>query len=153
MKKILWIAVVAVGVIALAGGAFAAPPLDVPVDVTAAVTQKCVVTSNGTLDITIDPELAGPQAFTAVQPQAKCTKTQGASTASVVAVSTNGFTLVGAGLTPIPYSFTFNNTVVGNGFGAAADVAFNIGGSVAAADANVAEFGSFTDTVTMTLTY
>lgn len=153
MKKILLAAVVAVGVLALAGGAFAAPPLDVPVNVTAAVTQKCIVASPGTLDITIDPDLAGPQAFTAVDPVAQCTKTKGAATAAVTAASTNGFTLVGAGLTSIPYAFTFNNAVVGNGFGAGAPVAFGIGGSVAAADANVAEFGAYTDTVTLTLAY
>jgi hypothetical protein len=42
---------------------------------------------------------------------------------------------------------------VGNGFGAAADVDFNIGGTIAKADAEVAEYGNYTDTVTLTLTY
>lgn len=154
MKKVLLMAAVALMVIAMAGGAYAAAPLDVSVDVTAVVTQKCVVTSNGLLDITIDPALAAPtQAFTAIQPSAQCTKTKGVTTASVAATSANGFTLVGAGLTPIPYALTYNPAVVGNGFGAAADVDFNIGGTVAQAAAYVAEYGSYTDTVTLTLTY
>ena len=155
MKKNLIMAAVAVIVIAMAGGAYAAPPLDVTVGVSATVTQKCVVATPGTLDITIDPAPAGVQNFTAVQqPSAKCTKTKGVTTASVSAVSANGYTLVGVvGLTPIPYTFTYNATVVGNGFGAGADVDFNIGGSVTAANANAAESGSYTDTVTLTLTY
>jgi hypothetical protein len=153
MKKILLVAVLGiVGV--MAGSSFAAAPLDVQVDVNAAVTQKCVVTSNGTLDITIDPaSAAATQAFTAVEPSAKCTKTKASTTAAVAATSLNSFKLKGAGLTDIPYTFTYNSTVTGNGFGSAADVDFGIGGTVAQADALVAEYGSYTDTVTMTLTY
>jgi len=156
MKKILLAAAV-LGIVGLmAGSSFAAPPLDVQVDVTAAVTQKCEVASNGTLDIIIDPaSAAATQAFTAVQPSAKCTKTKAATTAAVAATSLNSFKLKGAGLTDIPYTFTYNATVVGKGFGGGAgtDVDFGIGGTIAQADAFVAEYGSYTDTVTMTLTY
>lgn len=150
MKKTLIAGVAAIMVIVMAGWAMAA---SVPVDVSAAVSQKCVVASNGSLDIIIDPSLGVDQNFTAVQPVAKCTKTGGATTAAVTATSANGFTLVGAGLTPIPYTFTKNATVVGNGFGTGANVAFGIGGSVGVAAANAAEYGSYTDTVTLTLTY
>jgi hypothetical protein len=163
MKKILLVAVAAVGIMVMTGSAFAAPPLDVPVNVTAAVTQKCVVNSPGALDITIDPaSAAATQAFTATQPDAQCTKTKGAATAAITATSANagsdstgtliGSLVSGAG-NPIPYTFTFSPAVVGNGFGAGAPVAFGIGGSVALADASVAEYGSYTDTVTLTLTY
>ena len=155
MKKLLQVATMAAAVVVImAGFAVAAPPLDVTVGVTAAVTQKCVVASPGALTITIDPaSAAATQAFTPTQPSAKCTKTKGSATAAVAAVSANGGVLKGAGLTDIPYTFTNNATVVGNGFGAAGDVAFNIGGSVAQADAQAAEYGSYTDTVTLTLTY
>lgn len=155
MKKNIVMAAVAVGVLVMANGAFAAAPLDVQVDVTANVTQKCDVAANGTLDITIDPAASAVQNFTAVQPQAKCTKTKGVTTAAVTATSLNSFKLVGtAGEAAIPYTFTKNATVVGNGFGSgASDVDFNIGGSIAAVDANAADYGSYTDTVTLTLAY
>jgi spore coat protein U-like protein len=155
MKKSLVILAAMAFVIAMVGGAYAAPPLDVQVDVTGSVTQKCVVTSNGALTITIDPASASAtQAFTATQPQAKCTKTKGTATAAVSATSTNSFALKGtAGEADIPYTFTYNHTVVGNGFGSGADVNFNIAGSVAQGDAQTAEYGSYTDTVTLTLTY
>lgn len=154
MKKMVMVAIIMIMAVAMAGGAYAAPPLDVQVNVNATVTQKCVVATPGALDIVIDPTVSGNQAFIATQPSAKCTKTKGAATAAVSATSLNTFNLAGtAGEADIPYTFTFNPTVVGNGFGAGADVDFGIGGYVAEADANVAEYGSYTDTITMTLAY
>jgi len=163
MKKILVVAAVEMMVMALAGGVFAAPPLDVQVGVNAAVTNKCAVTSPGALNITIDPELTVDQPFTPLEPVAHCTKTKGGMDASITAESTNAGTTSNTGTlvgsldsgagNPIPYTFTFNPTVVGNGFGAGAPVAFGIGGSVASGDAQVAEYGSYTDTVTLTLAY
>lgn len=157
-------AAVAVGVFAMANGAFAAAP-EVSVTVSAAVTQKCVVASAGVLDITIDPAATGAQTFTTItQPSAQCTKTKASANAAITATSSNAGSsasgtlvgnLVAAGATNIPYTFTFNPTVVGNGFGSAADVDFSISGSIAEADAQVAEYNlaGYTDTVTLTLAY
>lgn len=161
MKKIIFAAAVAVIGIAISGSAMAGivNPL---VNVTATVLANCTYIAPGALTIIIDPALSGPQNMTATQPQVKCTKnrTVAISAASLGSGSNSATgTLVGllkqVGFTDIPYTFTFASSCVGNGFGSVADLAINIAGSVSETDAQAAAYaaGSYTDTVTLTVTY
>lgn len=165
MKKIMGVAaLVALGIF-MAGSAMAADLVPAPVvNVTATVQSKCTWYAHGALGFTIDPSASGVQSQTSVtQPQVKCTKNK---TVAITAVSTGkggagvaspltGALLKQAGRADIPYTFTFASAPVGNGFGAGADLAINIAGSVAEVDAQAAEFaaGSYTDTVTLTIAY
>jgi hypothetical protein len=164
MKKILVVvAAVATFAVAMEGAVFAADVTGPVVPVNAAVTEKCVITSNGSMDITIDPATAADLTFAVdgvvVQPNVKCTKsntTVQVTASSGAATSTTGSlssTLKNASLTPIPYTFTFTSPVTGNGFGINSAVSFGIEGTILQAEANKAEFGTYTDTVTLTLNY
>jgi spore coat protein U-like protein len=59
------------------------------------------------------------------------------------------------GANSINYTLVFNNNLTGQGFGAGKQVPIIVSGSVAQADAENAVFivGSYTDTVTLTITY
>ncbi len=161
MKKLLLAAAVVVIGIGLAGNTIAGTvnPL---VSVAATVSAKCTYMNPGALTINIDPTLSGAQNMTVTQPQVKCTNKRtvaiSAASAGSSSTSTTG-TLTGSltqtGVSSIPYTFTFAPTPVGNGFGSGADLAINIAGSVLEADAQAAQYadGSYTDTVTLTVTY
>lgn len=164
MKKILIVATVMVFVIAMAGGAFAGAVAGPIVPVNATVSEKCIVSTNGSINVALDPSLAGAaQTWTVIQPQAKCTKTPGVTTAAVSvtgngpADSTGNFVsfLHQGGYADIPYTFTYNQKVAGNGFGSGADVNFGISASITDSAVAAATYSTtpYTDTVTMTLTY
>jgi spore coat protein U-like protein len=163
MKKLLLAAAVVVIGIGLAGNTIAAETTGT-VGVTATVSAKCTYTAPGALTIDIDPTLSGAQNMTPTQPQVKCTNkktvTISAYSAGSLSTSSSG-TLLGsltqAGFSAIPYTFTFAASCNGKGFGSGSgtDLLTNIGGSVSEVDAQAAEYatGSYTDTVTLTLTY
>ena len=169
MKKILVVAAVIATVVVMAGGAFAAPT----VDVQATVQSKCGSPVNGAFSVlSIDPALGADQPFTVSTPATiKCTKNR--TTISITAASlygtTNatpatcdgtlltGFTMQGASAAEkINYSFKCDASIVGQGFGAVSDVSLGIGASVLNADAASADYnggGTYNDTVTLTVNY
>lgn len=163
MKKILVVTATAVLVLAAAGSVLATNLAPSPlVNVTATVQAKCTWFADGALTIAIDPSIAGAQAMTPTQPSVKCTNGRALA---VSAKSTNSGntdatgsvvgSLTHAGLTAIPYTFTFTAAPSGNGFGSGADVNFSIAGSVAQTDAQAAQYSTtnYTDTVTLTVAY
>lgn len=167
MKKSLVVLAAMMMVFAMVGGVYAGTAGgDNPiVDVSATVSERCTMTSHGSLTIAIDPSVSGDQNFTPVQPSVKCTKSKSGTTATVTATSTNSTnasatgsvvgTLKNGDTTDIDYTFTFDPSVTGNGFGTGSDVNFNIGGYVAQTDAQAAEYSTvtYTDTITLTLVY
>ena len=151
-------------VVATAGESFAASLLPAPtVTVNGTVQSQCGSAVNGTLDISIDPSLTGAQAITITTPATvKCSNQRAVtiSAASAGSSSSSGTgTLNGTmknGGNAINYSLTFNNSITGQGFGSGKDVTIITGGFVAQADAENAVYlaaGTYTDTVTLTITY
>jgi spore coat protein U-like protein len=59
------------------------------------------------------------------------------------------------GANTINYTLNFNSNLTGQGFGTGKDVGILVSGSVAQADAENAVYvaGTYTDTVTLTITY
>ena len=163
MKKILLAVAVLTIIVMMAGGAFATNLAPAPViNVTATVQSKCTSIADGTLTIAIDPAAAGVQTMTLVQPQVKCSKNKPLAVSAesfgsglTDATGSLGGTLRQAGYTDIPYTFTYAIAPVGNGFGGAANVNFNIAGSVSQAAAQAAEYSAtnYMDQVTLTVAY
>lgn len=151
-------------VVATAGESFAASLLPAPtVTVNGTVQSQCGAAVNGALDISIDPSLTGDQAIAITTPATvKCSNQRAVavSAASAGSGSSSGTgTLNGTminGVNAINYSLTFNNNITGQGFGSGKDVTIITGGSVAQTDAENAVYlaaGTYTDTVTLTITY
>lgn len=167
MKKIL--VAVAVVVMVMAGSAFAFVATSGDVAVTATVSSGCSAIVGGPIHVDIDPvTLGASDAISAGVTAAtvQCVKHNVAGYFKVDAFSagsaltSNSGSLVGslkfAGLTPIPYTLTFTAAFDGNGFGGPArNIALiGVGGvRVLNADALAAEFGAYTDTVTLTVNY
>lgn len=168
MKKVLVFAAIAVVVIGMAGIAFAtttATSGDVTVNAT--VSSGCTGIQAGTVALAIDPLVAGDVNSAGganTKTMVQCVPRSGGYT---VAVTADGGTTNGAGGTldgtlkglggqsPIPYALTYSATFNGSGIGANKNVTLvDIGGvKVLAANVAVAEYGSFSDTVTMTVSY
>lgn len=151
-------------VAATAGEASAASLLPQPtVTVNGTVQSQCGSAVNGVMNISIDPSLTGVQAITINTPATvKCSNQRAItiSAASAGSGSSSGTgTLNGTmknGGNAINYSMTFNNNITGQGFGSGKDVTIITGGSVAQTDAENAVYlaaGTYTDTVTLTITY
>ena len=166
MKKGYLKVLIAAGLVvaASAGEASAVTLLPAPtVTVNGAVQSQCGAAVNGALDISIDPSLTGAQAITITTPATvKCSNQRAItiSAASGGSGSSSGTgTLNGTmknGVNVINYSLTFNNNITGQGFGSGKDVTIITGGSVAQTDAENAVYlaaGTYTDTVTLTITY
>ena len=154
MKKILLMTAVAVMVVAMAGGAYAAT-LPTTVLVTGNVTDKCTTPVNGTITFTIDPSLGGPitanTTANGTDPSVKCTKNS--SHAVSCASATGNLSVGGDGVTdPIAYSITGCTTpLTGAGFSTVVAIPLGISMNVVAYQDAVA--GAHTDTITVTVTY
>ena len=133
------------------------------VSVNGTVQSQCGSAVNGVMDISIDPSVTGAQAITiTTNASVKCSNQRAvaiSASSSGSGLSSAGGTLSGAmknGANSINYTLNFNNNITGQGFGAGKDVAILVSGSVAQADAENAVYlaaGSYTDTVTLTITY
>jgi spore coat protein U-like protein len=149
MKKLI---VVLTGAIILAAAAgLPADTIAPTVNVSASVQGKCaVVTTPGAMAFTIDPSSTGTvNAVVSALPVIKCTKDH---SYTVACTSTNTFNL-SDGTNSIPYSFNCPADGLGLGFGATKTITLSIGGSVLEANYVDAVVGSYTDTVTITITY
>jgi spore coat protein U-like protein len=162
MKKTLLVSALVLVILGAAAGAFAAI-ITPTVTVTATVQSQCGQAVNGVMAFDINPA-SGSDILAAVTTPAtvKCTNgrlvTVSAASSNAGSNSATG-TLVGSlvnGGNSIPYTFTFNNGLTGQGFGGGKDVSVNINGTVLATDAAQAVYltsGNYSDTVTLTITY
>ena len=158
------IATIALIVAAMPGGAFAAVLAPAPtVTVNGTVQAQCGSAVNGVLNISIDPSLTGAQLMTiTTNATVKCSN-QRAVTVSALSAGSGQSSATGSltgtmknGANAINYTLVFNNNITGLGFGSGKDVLILVSGSVAQADAENAVYlliGSYTDTVTLTITY
>jgi len=157
------IATIALIVAAMPGGAFAAVLAPAPtVTVNGTVQAQCGSAVNGVLNISIDPSLTGAQLMTiTTNATVKCSNQRAVAVSAFSAGSGQSSatgSLTGTmknGANAINYTLVFNN-ITGLGFGSGKDVLILVSGSVAQADAENAVYlssGSYTDTVTLTITY
>jgi spore coat protein U-like protein len=150
MKKIL-MAVVAVVVVAMAGSAMALDTTTVAVS--ASVTGTCRFLGGGTVSFTLDPAVGGNVSGVVTQPTFWCT-----NGTTYTITDDNGGNYSGTSRRMqrgtsgefIPYTFTYTGT--GTGGGRNATRTMNIASSVAEADYTGATTGTYTDTVTLTIT-
>jgi hypothetical protein len=168
MKKILVAAAVAVVVLVMAGSAFAAIATSGDVIINATVASGCSAIAGGPLNLAIDPVTLGAADVisTGTPATVQCVKhnvvgyftVDAYSAGSALTSNTGSLTgsLTNAPLTPIPYTLTFTAAFDGNGFGGPArNIALILAGGVTVLNANAlaAEFGSYSDTVTLTVNY
>ena len=132
------------------------------VSVNGTVQAQCGQAVDGVMAISIDPSATGAQAITiTTNATVKCSNQRAvtisaASAGSGVSSGTGSLTgMMKNGGNSINYTLNFNNNITGQGFGGGKDVAILVSGSVAQADAENAVYivGSYTDTVTLTITY
>jgi spore coat protein U-like protein len=155
MKKLLLVASVAVIVVAITSGAFAAGSTTATVGATASVQAACKFTSNGTIDFgTLDQLTGGLVNATVVNPALWCTKSFNYTITDDNGVNKSGTTyqLKASGSNDyIPYTFTYTKTGTGGGKtlllspGITASIAANVYDSVPA--------DSYSDTITLTINY
>jgi len=166
MKKaiIALVPVITLIINAWGGGVFAATLVPAPtVSVNGTVQSQCGSAVNGVLNISIDPSAAGAQPMTIATPATvKCSNNRAvtvSATSGGSGLSNGTGSLSGTmknGANAINYTMTFNNNITGQGFGAGKDVAIIVSGLVAQVDAQNAVYlaaGTYTDTVTLTITY
>lgn len=140
--------------IAVAAFATSAAAADAVVGVSASVTGVCKYsTATGSVAFTLNPATGGAVNGTLSQPAFWCTK--GASYAITDDLGANdsggAYRMKHATLAEyIPYSFTY--TTSGTGAGKSAPVTMDIAASVAEADYVDASVGSYSDSVTLTIT-
>ena len=147
----------------LSGSTWAATLAPAPtVAVNGSVQAQCGQAVNGVMNINIDPSLAGPQTMNiTTNASVKCSNQRAvtvsaASTGSGLSSGTGS--LLGKminGANVVNYTLVFNNNITGQGFGSGREVSLLVSGSVAQADAENAVYlaGTYTDTVTLTITY
>lgn len=160
-KRSIAAAIFAMSVLCMAGAA-SAGVISPAVSVNGTVQAQCGQAVDGVMNITIDPSLTGNQAMTiTTNATVKCTNqkivTVSAASAGSGFSSGSGSltgTMTGGGFS-INYTLTFNSNITGLGFGAGKAVPILVSASVAQADAENAAYiaGSYTDTVTLTITY
>lgn len=163
MKSLLFLATIIILANVPTNLAFAAVLVPAPtVSVNGTVQAQCGSSVNGVIDISIDPSAAGVQPMTITTPATvKCSNSRAvtvsaASSGSGLSSATGNLTgTMKNGANAINYTLVFNNNLIGQGFGAGKDVSILVSGSVAQADAENAVYllGSYTDTVTLTITY
>lgn len=166
MKKIL---VAAAAVVVMAGSAFAAPVVVATQNVTvnATVSSNCTAIVPGTLTLAIDPTTATEVGSTGNNTKVQCTNgpTYQVSAASAGSGLNNSAgtlsgNLTGAGLNAIPYTLYFKSSFAGAGIGTdstliigTGSTAATTGAVVAILDAQAAQAGSYSDQVTLTVSY
>jgi len=150
MKRLL-VVFMAIGLLAAASGALAADTATVAVSAT--VTGTCKFNSGGTLSFTLDPSTGGNVNGTVSQPAFWCTKGASYTLSDDDGLNKSGTThrMKHATLTEyIPYSFAYTTT--GTGTGKSAAITMDIASAVTEADYINASAGSYTDTVTLSIT-
>jgi hypothetical protein len=170
MKKILLVTAAAILVIAMAGTSLAGT-LPGIVKINATVSALCANYTEGDMSLTIDPSTSSPvyssaaSGFgnTTVQCSYNDSVTVSAKSAGSNTTSTTGVlsgALTGTSLPNIPYTLYFNNAFTGAGFGSATSTILitstgsaSTGVGVTTAAANAAQAGSYSDTVSLTITY
>jgi hypothetical protein len=178
MKKVqilttgFMVAAIAVLVVAMAGGAYAAGSTSTSVTVNAKVNGTCGNTVAGSFTtLNIDPTSVVAQTFVA-SPDATVQCTNKLTTASITATSANGtanlvpctgsssyltgFVMKDGSGSTINYSFACNASVLGSGFGSGKDVPLGIAAEVLPADAALANYDGgalYSDTVTLTINF
>jgi len=163
LKNLVLTATMIIMVIILSSSVVAAVLVPAPtVSVNGTVQAQCGAAVSGVMNINIDPSLSGAQAITITTPATvKCSNTRAVAVSAASSgsgLSSGSGTLTGTminGANAINYTLLFNNNLTGLGFGAGMDVSILLSGSVAQADAQNAVYivGSYTDTVTLTITY
>jgi spore coat protein U-like protein len=166
MKKFLVAAATAVVVIVMAGSAFAATAATGNVTVNATVSSNCTAIVPGTLTLAIDPTTATEVGSTGNNTKVQCTSgtpyTVNAASAGS-GLNNSAGTLSGkltGGVAPIPYTLYFSSAFNGAGIGTdstliigTGNTAATTGAVVAVAAANAAQAGSYSDQVTLTISY
>jgi spore coat protein U-like protein len=164
MRKHLLASLIALLAFMTAGGAFAAQ-IQPTVSVNGALNSVCKAGTAGSLAFTIDPSLAGPIAATVVDATVFCSNgtpftitaaslNKGGAAASCATPSGITGTLK-TGANTMDYTFTCGTGGgTGLGHGAGKSVNLSLAGSINAASyQNAAVSASYTDTVTLTITY
>jgi spore coat protein U-like protein len=163
VKFMLFSATILIMVCILTGSAFAVDLVPAPtIAVSGTVQAQCGSAVDGIMDINIDPSAAGAQPMNVTTPATvKCSNNRVVTVSAASAgsgLSSGTGNLTGTminGANTINYTLVFNNNLTGLGFGAGTDMVILVSGSVAQADAENAVYvvGSYTDTVTLTITY
>jgi spore coat protein U-like protein len=154
MKKVL-MAMVAVALVAMAGSAMAADSASVTVS--ASIAGNCRFSTNtGTVSFgTLDPEAGGNVSGTVTQPVFWCTRGTAYTIGDDVGLHETGSTYRMVHATSatdfIPYTFAYTATGTGAGAGIANRITMNIAAQVLDADYINALAGSYSDTVTLTI--
>lgn len=150
MKKIL-VAAMVLGLLGMAGAAWAADTA--VVNVNATVVGTCQFLSDGTIAFgNLDPSVAGDVDGAVTQPTFWCTKN-----ATYAITDDNGENESGTTYRMkhetldeyIPYTFTYKDS--GNGGGVSATIPMDIGSTVLGSDYSNASSGIYSDTITLTV--
>lgn len=156
MKKVLVTAMV-LGMLAMAGAAWAAPPFDTTVTVTANVQGTCRFTSSGSVSFVLDPATGGVVNGIVSNPTFWCTKGLDYTITDDSGMNETGpgarrMKHTDAAITEyIPYSFDYTTSASGTGNGANFPITMDIIASVAEANYMDATAGDYSDTVTLTV--
>lgn len=152
MKRVILLGA-AIALLMMAGVAAAAPPFDTTVNVNATVTGNCSFAGAGTVSFALDPASGSDATGTVSAPTFWCTKGASYTITDDDGVYESGTThrLKHATLTEyIPYSFSY--TSAGSGGGKGVTIALDLASSISNADYINASAGSYSDTVTLTIT-
>ncbi len=161
MKKLMTVLAAVMLMFAMTSSVWAADVATGSVGISTSIAAKCSDISASDLTLTIDPETSTDVTSTGGATTVKCTnnKSFNVSAASVGSgnTSTDG-TLDGTmkdGTKSLNYTLAFTSNFTGAGFGsvAATTLVTANAATVTAADANAAEEGSYSDTVTITVSY
>lgn len=149
MKRILLI--VAIAMIAFSGVAMAGDTATVTVS--ANVVGTCKFLSSGSVSFSLDPSAGGNVSGTVTQPTFWCTKGTSYTITDDDGLNESGTTHRMKHATNDEYiPYTFSYTSAGTGSGRTTTVTMNIASSVNEADYQNASAGSYSDTVTLTIT-
>jgi len=156
MKKYLVVLASMLMVLAMAGGASAGSK-DGAIPVSATVATNCTISGGsidfGTVDAVTD---AGGKSATVIAPTIKCTK--GASVAvtdddGLYESGLNAPRMKNAGTDYLAYTVSYNASLTGQGMNTDIGNSLNLTASLAAGALDDVPAGSYSDTLTITITY
>ncbi len=151
MKKVLYLTMVLGLVLMLTGAGIAGD--SAPVSVSATVVGTCKFLTGGSISFILDPSVGGNVNGTVTQPTFWCTKGASYTITDDDGLYESGTTHRMKHATEdeyIPYSFSYTATGSGNGRGN--PITMNISSTVLGGDYLNASAGSYSDTVTLTIT-
>lgn len=143
-------AMIATALFATGGSVLAAG--NTTVQVTATISAVCQFKAATMAAIplgTIDPSAVAAAVTGTSDITYKCTT----GTVPTVTIDSGGTTLTAAGPKTIPYSFTLGSAAAGTGFSTAGSAKVVGTASIALTDAQDAQAGSYSDTVTLSINY